>query len=109
MEQAVRRFLESEGLHFIQANYQCKMGEIDLIMSDSSTLAFVEVRFRDNTSFCDPLETITRSKQRKLIRTASHYLVTRYDSHDISCRFDVVGVTQANDKLSFNWIKNAFY
>ncbi|MCG8314987.1 MAG: YraN family protein [Pseudomonadales bacterium] len=109
MEQAVRRYLESEGLNFIQANYHCKMGEIDLIMSDSSSLVFVEVRYRNDLKFCNPLETVTYQKQRKLVRTASHYLVKQYQSHDIACRFDVVGVTQKNEQLIFDWIKNAFY
>ena len=109
IEQAVRRYLESEGLDFIQANYQCRMGELDLIMSDSSALIFVEVRYRNNLHFCNPLETVTPKKQRKLIRTASHYLIKKYNSHDIACRFDVVGVSQQNQELVFNWIRNAFY
>lgn len=86
------------------------MGEIDLIMIDSSFLVFVEVRFRTSNEYGNPLETVTRAKQRKIIRTASHYLLSKFNSHDIACRFDVVAVTQQeNEQLSFNWIKSAFY
>ncbi len=86
------------------------MGEVDLIMIDDNTLVFVEVRYRSNTAYGDPLETVTRSKQRKIIRTASHYLLAKFNSHDIACRFDVVAVTRQQDKqLTFNWIKSAFY
>lgn len=86
------------------------MGEIDLIMLDRDTLVFVEVRYRKDGDFCNPLETVTRSKQRKIIKAASHYLLTRLKSHDIPCRFDVVGVTrEGTDNYHFEWIKNAFY
>lgn len=86
------------------------MGEIDLIMIDKDTLVFVEVRYRENDTFCTPLETVTRAKQRKVIKAASFYLTTKLKSHDIPCRFDVVGVTRdANEQLHYEWIKNAFY
>lgn len=79
-------------------------------MIDSSTLVFVEVRYRTRTEFGNPLETITRSKQRKIIRTASHYLLSRFNSHDVACRFDVVGITEnQNGELNYEWIKQAFY
>lgn len=79
-------------------------------MVDEATLVFVEVRYRQQDALCNPLESITRSKQRKVIRTASHYLLTRFNSHDIACRFDAVGVTQQqNGDLKYEWVKNAFY
>ena len=110
MEQRARRHLESEGLHFREANYTCKMGEIDLIMLDHHTLVFVEVRYREDAAFCHPLETVTRAKQRKLMRAASHYLLTRIKSHDVPCRFDVVGISATgDDTFQIDWIKNAFY
>ncbi|MDX1695678.1 MAG: YraN family protein [Ketobacteraceae bacterium] len=110
MEQKARRHLEAAGLHFREANYTCRMGEIDLIMLDQHTLVFVEVRYREHSDFCNPLETVTRTKQRKLIKAASHYLLTRIKSHDVPCRFDVVGITSANnEQLRIEWIKNAFY
>lgn len=79
-------------------------------MVDESSLIFVEVRYRKSTEYGNPLETITRNKQRKIIRTASNYLLARFNSHDIPCRFDAVGVMEnANNELEFNWIKQAFY
>lgn len=110
MEQLARRYLESQGLSFREANYHCKMGEIDLIMIDGDSLVFVEVRFRTNADYCPPLESITRAKQRKVIKAASHYLLSRFNSHDIACRFDAVGITQSHcSEPKIEWIKNAFY
>lgn len=43
-------YLRSRGLRLLQQNYQCRWGEIDLIMEDKtasgSVLVFVEVRYR---------------------------------------------------------------
>jgi Holliday junction resolvase-like predicted endonuclease len=39
-------YLSSQGLKLLCRNYRSRHGEIDLIMSDSNTLVFVEVRCR---------------------------------------------------------------
>ena len=86
------------------------MGEIDLIMTSASFLIFVEVRYRASTTYGSPLETVTRRKQKRIIRTASHYLLSKLKSHNIPCRFDVVGVTENKDgSLDYQWIPQAFY
>lgn len=90
------------------------MGEIDLIMKDNDTLVFIEVRFRKNCHYGSPLESITRSKQKKIIRAAKFFL-SKFKGHDLSCRFDAVGITpNANTTANtspFNivWIPAAFY
>ncbi|HAI35710.1 MAG TPA: YraN family protein, partial [Alcanivorax sp.] len=45
-EHRARRWLEQRGLVPVIANYQCRLGEVDLIMDDGETLVFVEVRWR---------------------------------------------------------------
>lgn len=110
MEDQARRHLESKGLQLVETNYSCKQGEIDLVMTDGHYLVFVEVRFRHHNDFCNPLETITRNKQRKIIRTASHYLLAKHQHQNIACRFDAVGITYNDQgRLDINWIPSAFY
>ncbi|PID42949.1 MAG: YraN family protein [Gammaproteobacteria bacterium] len=100
-------FLIEAGLSPIKRNYYCKCGEIDLIMSDKESLVFVEVRFRNNTDHGTPLESITSSKQRKIIRAAKNYL-TRYHLWDRQCRIDAIGIDKKKDgSLHFDWQKNA--
>ncbi len=113
-EQIAELHLHKEGLHTLVKNFRCTMGEIDLIMLDRDTLVFVEVRYRNDISHGNPVETITRSKQRKIVRTAHAYLkATR--KHNTPCRFDVVGITKNNesnenrDLLNIDWIPGAFY
>ena len=89
-EALARYYLEGVGLAFVAANWSCRLGEIDLIMRDGSTLVFVEVRLRAPTDFGEGLETVARDKQRRLIRAARFYLQAVDWSGD--ARFDVVSI-----------------
>ncbi|WP_461422833.1 YraN family protein [Ketobacter sp.] len=109
-ENLARQHLTKAGLNFCVANFQCKTGEIDLVMKDGSTLVFVEVRYRADTELGSPLETVTSSKQRKLIRTASFFLQQHFGDRWPSCRFDVVGISGPLDGApTIDWVKAAFY
>ena len=105
-EQHARDYLTSQGLQWIESNYLCRMGEIDLIMRDSDYMVFVEVRARASNSFGGAVASVTRSKQQKLIKTASLYLLVNklYDKQPI--RFDVLSIEGVPPSIS--WIKNAF-
>ena len=99
-------YLIKQGLSFIEKNYYCRQGEIDLIMNDKSTLVFVEVRYRKNNHYGDAKESITYKKQQKLHTTALHYM--QKHSHDKQARFDVIAITGDKNNHSFEWIQNAF-
>lgn len=97
--------LKKAGLKLIERNYRCRTGEIDLIMQEAQTLVFVEVRYRANSLYGGPLETVTASKQNKIRSAAQHYMVEKNLSANYSLRFDVVGMSNSET----NWIKGAFY
>lgn len=103
-EKLALRFLEAQGLVLVKRNYRCRMGELDLVMRDGDYLVFVEVRSRHDSRYGTPAETVTRTKQRRLIRAAAHYL-QRSRAAALPCRFDVVAVNAGDD---LDWIKNAF-
>lgn len=105
-EQLARQLLEAQQLTFIDSNYHCRFGEIDLIMLDQNTLVFVEVRYRKNQQFGGAIESITSSKQNKIRLTASHYLQKK-NSHK-NARFDVVLLSSLSNNSEINWIKSAF-
>lgn len=97
-------FLENKGLKLLTRNYHCVFGEIDLIMRDSNEVVFVEVRTRSNTYFASPVESVTLTKQRKLIKTAVHYLQKQRWFDRVPCRFDIIGISNGQ----IEWIKDAF-
>ncbi len=103
-ELIAQNILHQHGLITLRRNFRCHYGEIDLIMDDHGTLAFVEVRFRKNQDFGAPLTTVTRSKQEKIIKTAQVFLATQFFKQDVDCRFDIIALG-ATDNV---WMKNAF-
>lgn len=79
-------------------------------MKDQNMLVFVEVRYRADSDHGTPVATVTASKQRKLIRTASYFLQQNFGDRWPACRFDVVGIS--GDLLynpNIEWIPSAFY
>lgn len=103
-EGEARRYLEGQGLHTVAQNCHDRFGEIDLVMRDGQYLVFVEVRMRRSASFGGAMASVDRRKQRKLIATALGYL--QQHPHDGPCRFDVVAIGGAENRLE--WLQNAF-
>lgn len=104
-ERLAEEFLSTKGFELIERNFNCKSGEVDLIMKDGEYLVFIEVRYRENNDFGGALESITAGKQRKLRRAAEFYLLQQFGNTPPPCRFDVVGIEGENE---LEWIKNAF-
>lgn len=91
-ESEAREYLESQRLHFVDKNYSCPPGEIDLIMRDQEALIFIEVRFRRKDDHGTSIETVQPDKQRRIIRSALHYFQKNEFVDEIVCRFDVIGL-----------------
>jgi putative endonuclease len=110
-EALAESFLMKHGLTVVKRNFSCRFGEIDLIMQHQQTLVFTEVRYREGgkgsapAQFGGALESISVSKQRKIIRAAQFYLGTL--SAVPECRFDVVLLDKL-DIANVEWIRNAF-
>lgn len=105
-EASAREYLVTQGMTWVESNYRCRLGEIDLIMQDKNYLVFVEVRSRASKTYGGALESITYSKQQKLLKTASHYLLTHQLHETAPIRFDVVSIEGKPPELI--WISNAF-
>ena len=99
-------YLMAQGLQLLMANYLCRMGEIDLIMQDDAYIVFVEVRARSCASFGGALASVSYSKQQKLIKTASLYLLINKHYDNCPIRFDVLSIDGTPPCIS--WIKDAF-
>lgn len=105
-EKQAREYLSRHGMRWITSNYRCRWGEVDLVMSEGELLVFVEVRSRVSAVYGGALESITYTKQKKIMSTATHYMTAKklYNTH--SCRFDVVCIQGPDARIE--WIKNAF-
>jgi putative endonuclease len=83
--------LERRGYTIVERRFRTRFGEIDVIADDQGTLVFVEVKTKTDSTFSDPVESVTRDKQRRLVSMAEQYVA--YQQNDqMPCRFDVVTV-----------------
>jgi len=92
-ERTAARFLKREGYRVLERNFRCTGGEIDLVVFRDGVIAFVEVRSRVAPAQVDPMSTVTRPKQQRLIRAAHRYAALHnLHREDVVLRFDVVAV-----------------
>lgn len=107
-ESVAERYLNGRGLATVRRNYSCRAGEIDLVMRDGDTFVFVEVRYRRSRGFGGAAASVTRGKQKKLVATARHYLLSLHRVTEPPCRFDVVALGGDPAKPDIDWIAGAF-
>lgn len=103
-EQIAADFLQDRGYEILERNFRCPAGEIDIIAREGEYLCFLEVKFRSEKDWGTPQEAVNGRKQRRISRTALHYLMKNGLSDTTPCRFDVVGILPEKTTL----IKNAF-
>ena len=87
------KYLENKGYTILERNYTCIYGEIDIIAKDGQYTVFTEVKYRRNNEFCEPAETITACKIKRITRTAQYYISKYGDDY---YRFDAVCFTGDN-------------
>ena len=90
-EALAEKHLVEQGYEIIAKNWRCSEGELDLVAKQADTLVFVEVRTRRGHTLGSPEESITRSKQEKLIQLAYAFLDQYFDP-DCAWRIDVIAI-----------------
>ena len=83
--------LERAGYRICERNWLVREGELDIVAERDGYLCFVEVRMRTSAVFGDPSLTVTREKQRRVVRAALRYLQRRPAARRM-IRFDVMTV-----------------
>ena len=88
-------YLRNQGYVFVAKNYTPRgiKGELDLVGYDGKTLTFVEVRTRTvkEDAAALPELSVTREKQRVVVRTAQRFLAERHVA-ECPLRFDVLAI-----------------
>lgn len=106
-EGVAARYLQARGVTILARNVFSRGGEIDLIGQDNGVLIFFEVRYRGNGSLAGAAESITPTKQKRIIRAASFYL-HRHALWNANARIDVIAIAPGErKKYRIQWIKNA--
>jgi putative endonuclease len=106
-EYAVRALLE-DGYRILAVNAHSPYGEVDIIAADRDTVCFVEVKTRRAGAQVGAGLSVTKVKQRKILRTAMLWL--QENDCDLQPRFDVFAVTTDSDGtiIGHDHMKGAF-
>lgn len=99
--------LERLGYAIIARRYRTRLGELDIVADDHGTVVFVEVKTKTDSTFSDPVEAVTKQKQRRLVLMGEQY-VGLHHLDSTPCRFDVVTVDTSVTPSKITHYKDAF-
>lgn len=91
------RHLERAGCRVLDRNWRAGRLEIDLVVREGATIAFVEVKTR-RPGPQHPAEAVDRRKRSRLRRAAARWIATHAE-RAAEYRFDVVSVSVGTDGL----------
>ena len=95
-ENIASAYLRRVGYKILESNFRTPFGEIDLVARKNGVIVFVEVRSRTSTYLGPPYISITKTKQRHIIKNALFYLKQKR-MIGANWRIDIVSV-----KLNYN-------
>lgn len=97
-----------DGLKLITRNFNCRYGELDLVMRDRDVVVFLEVRYRKSHGFGGALDSVGANKRERLSKAASLYLQSNPSLAHQPCRFDVMAISGSMESPIIDWQRNAF-
>lgn len=103
-ESLVSDFLQKNNVEILERNFTTEQGEIDIIGKDGDYLVFFEVKYRISKKYGNPLEAVTYSKRKRIVKAARVYLYAKRYPEKTFIRFDCVGILDGR----IEWVKNAF-
>lgn len=106
-ESIARMYLMQNGYEIIDQNYRCQKGEIDLIALKDDLIVFIEVKTRQSKEIQDPLLSVTKRKQKLIIKTADAYI--KENDIDLEARFDIISILTNKYESEIEHIDGAFY
>lgn len=102
-EELAKQYLLDKGWNYLESNWRCPLGEIDLIMQDGPDRVFVEVRLRKMGKYGSGADTVTWQKQCKLKRAVGVY--QSKNGYWGSIRIDVISITLDDHKPQIEHIE----
>jgi len=95
-ERIAASYLRDAGCTVLATNWRAGRYEIDIVVRQDRTIAFVEVKTR-SPGPQDPAEAVDRRKRRNLRRAAASWIATRRDWAE-DYRFDVISIQRRPDR-----------
>ena len=106
-EELAQAFLRNLGYKLLELNWRFGKNEIDIIAAKDDLIVIVEVKTRKSNYFSEPEVSVTKSKQKTLVRATSAYLNWHNISHET--RFDIISIILTPHNHHIKHIVDAFY
>lgn len=106
-ERIAERWLTRAGWRVLSRRFRNGHRDIDLVVEQNGTVAFVEVKARRDDHFGGPVEAVNWQKRIELSRSARVW-IDRHGQHGESYRFDVIGVIVSGDRVRVRHVPDAF-
>lgn len=99
---------QRSGLTLLARNFNCRHGELDLVMRDGDVLAFIEVRYRRGNAYGGAAASVGARKRARLVAAAQQFLQAHPAWARHACRFDVIAIDGDAAQPTFEWLRDAF-
>lgn len=106
-ERIAADFLVKKGYQIIRKNYRFKHQEVDIICLYDDLLVVVEVKTRNSHFLAGPEETVTKKKQRSIVKVTNHFMAE--EELDLDVRFDIISIILNNSICEIDHLEDAFY
>ena len=90
-ERIASGFLKKLGYRILESNFRTPFGEIDIVARLGRVIVFVEVKSRITSSFGPPYLSVTKSKERHIVKNALFYL-KRLKILNVDWRIDIISI-----------------
>lgn len=106
-EELALNHLFTKGYELIEKNYKWKNAEVDIICKKNNILVIVEVKTRNSIALGEPYLSVTRGKQRQIIKVTNQFIQQHNVQEEI--QFDVISIILNQHQTKIEHIENAFY
>lgn len=106
-EQIAFDYLRKKGYKILERNYRFRHLEVDLIAEYDGFLVAVEVKTRNSDFMAGPEVTVTKQKQKSIVKVANAYI--QENEIDPDTRFDIISIILNQKQKIIEHFQDAFY
>ena len=93
-------FLKNLGYTILDRNFRTRYGEIDIICSYKDIIIFLEIKSRYTNNYGLPIESVTYSKQKQIIKLSKSYIHLK-NLYNFNIRYDIISIIFSNKDNSY--------
>lgn len=105
-EDQAAQYLERKGYKIYFRNYRFGRFEVDIVCEYKDQIIIVEVKALSSLGIKKPYESVSKIKQRRIVKVADHLLCEYFPGRE--CRFDIVSILLNNKEVKIAHISDAF-